>query len=173
MAVTREWKCLAHGPFEGPNGVCPHGCTVVVREFRTAPGGKSEKTKISDRALDRLAARYKLTDMSNRNGSVGDSRGYPKGMEPLWKELPKGNNFEVGKGEVSRDGAAGGATAALTGMGMSGSVAEILSKKYGRPMVAEPNFMDIAKTLPRPRAIPQGHEPGSQTDLANAMRTAE
>jgi hypothetical protein len=158
--VIREFRCLGHGPFESAqkNPVCPKGgCTTVVQEFRTAPGGRSERTKISDRALDRLASRYNLSDMSNRDGSVGASRKHPKGMEPLWQPLPTGNVYEVGKGEVARDGAAGGATAALSGLGMTDSGSAI---------------SELMKTLPRPRAHPVGHEPGSASDFSNALASA-
>jgi hypothetical protein len=158
--VIREYRCLGHGPFESAqkNPVCPvGGCTTVVQEFRTAPAGKSERTKISDRALDRLAARYQLTDLSNRNGSVGASRKNPKGMEAFWQPLPSGNVYEVGKGEVPREGSAGGATAALAGMGMTdagGAISELM------------------KALPRPRPHAVGHEPGSAKDFDSALASA-
>lgn len=170
MAVKKEWKCLAHGPFEGPDAVCPHGCTVVVREFRTAPAARSEKVKASDKALERLAQRYNLTDMSNRNGSVGNSRKGAPGMEPIWADLPKGNVFEVGKGEVARDGSQGGADAALAATRMTGSVAAELSKKLGHEVKAEPTFMDIAKGLPRvrPHVV---KEYGTQADLDKAIKS--
>ena len=60
MAVIKEYKCLAHGDFDSVNGVCPHGCTTVVRAFRTAPGGRSEKTKKTDATLSRLAEKFGL-----------------------------------------------------------------------------------------------------------------
>lgn len=174
MSVLREFRCLAHSAFESREEKprCPvAGCSTVIREFRTAPAGRSEKTKISDKALLRLAERYKLTDMSNKNGSVGNSRNHPQGMEPVWAPLPAGNVFEVGKGEVQRDGATGGATAALAAAGMTGSVADALSKKLGRPVEAEPTFMEISKGLPRvrPHIV---KEYGSQADLDSAIKSA-
>jgi hypothetical protein len=171
MAVIKEWRCLAHGNFESAVAVCPHGCGTVIRDFRTAPGTRSEKTKTSDRALDRLAARYQLTDMSNRNGSVASSRGVPKGMEPLWADLPKGNNYEVGKGEVARDGSAGGAEGALKATRMTGSVAAELSKKLGRELKPEPTFMELAKGLPRVRPHVVGSF-GTAADLKKAIDSA-
>lgn len=171
MSVNKEWRCMAHGSFEGAEPRCPHGCSTVVREFLTAPAGKSEKTKISDRALSRLAQRYNLGDMSNRNGSVGASRKGPPGMEPIWADLPKGNNFEVGKGEVQRDGSEGGASAALASTGMSGSVAEALGQKLGVKLAPEPTFMEISKGLPgvRPHIV---KEYGTQADLDKAIKSA-
>jgi hypothetical protein len=171
MAIKKEWRCLAHGSFEGGEGVCPHGCTTVVREFLTAPGAKSERTKISDRALSRLASRYQLGDMSNRNGSVGNSRGAPPGMAPIWAELPKGNNYEVGKGEVTRDGSQGGATAALSSTRMSGSVAAEIAKMVGHDVPVEPTFMDISKNLPRVRPLVRA-ESGTSSDLDKAIKVA-
>lgn len=163
MAVNKEWRCLAHGAFEGAEGVCPHGCTTVVREFRTAPAAKSAKTKNSDKALENLARRFGLTDMSNRDGSVGGSRKHPKDMAPGWLAMPKGNIFVPGKGEVNDKGEAmstsGGAAAALSGMGITAEpVAAALGKKLGRELTPEPTFGDIAKTLKRPRPILPGKE---------------
>lgn len=159
--VKKEWRCLAHGPFDGLEGVCPSGCTTVVREFRTAPGTRSPSTKKSDAALEHLAARYNLTDMTNKNGSVGGSRPQQQDMAPVWGAMPKGNVFEVGKGEVQRDGSEGGATAALSSMKIPGKIGD------------EPNFMDIAKTLPRvkPR-VAKEHSFGTSSDLDSAISKA-
>src|SRR6266850_1196813 len=100
MAVTKEYRCLAHGPFDAKEARCPHGCGTVVREFRTAPGGRSSRTKAADGALEHLARRYGLSDMSNRSGSVGGSRRPARpDFSPVWGDMPKGNVYEVGKGE--------------------------------------------------------------------------
>ena len=152
----KEFRCLAHGPFDAKEPVCPHGCSTVLREFRTAPAGKSAKTKLSDRALEHLSKRYGLSDMSNKGGSVGASRKRDNSMAPVWGEMPKGNVFVPGKGEVDAKGQAltttGGAAAALAGMGITGeSVAAALGRKLGRELAPEPTFMDITKTLPKLR----------------------
>lgn len=170
MAVIKEWRCLAHGAFESKEGVCPHGCTTVLREFRTAPGGRSEKTKKSDAAIEHLAKRYGLSDISNKNGSVGSSRPNPDQMQPTWGELPKGNVFQPGKGEIAVDGAAGGATAALSGMGMGAGMtaAQMMTNKYGEKFAAEPTFDSVRKTLPRVKPII--HESyGTAKDLNKAI----
>jgi hypothetical protein len=155
MAVLKEYRCLAHGPFDGTEAVCPHGCETVVREFRTAPGTRSHKTKFSDKALERLATRFGLTDMSNRNGSVGGSRKHPDNpYAPVWGEMPKGNVYSPGKGEIQVDGAAGGAPAALKSIGATvDSAAAAMKAKYGGDYTPEPTFMDVTKTLPRVRPI--------------------
>lgn len=86
-------------------------------------------------------------------------------------DLPAGNNYEVGKGEVARDGSQGGATAALSSTGMTANVADVLSKKLGYKVEAEPTFMDIAKGLPRvrPHVV---KEYGTQADLDKAIKSS-
>lgn len=162
MAIVKELKCLAHGPFESTakDPVCPYGCTVVIREFRTAPGTRSTKTKQSDAALERLAKRFGLSDMSNKNGSVANSRKERNPMTPQWAAMPKGNTYEVGKGEVPVDGSEGGASSALAGL-------RIAENNDG------PNFMDIAKGLPKPRPIvAKDHVFGTARDLQEAIEKA-
>lgn len=150
MAVLKDYRCLAHGTFESKEAKCPHGCTTVIAVWNgKAPGGRSKKTKASDRALNHLASRYGLSDMSNRNGnSVGGNRKAPGEMTPTWGELPSGNVFEAGKGEVTRDkrervDSQGGA---------AGYAAQINSGLSDLPPT--PNFMDISKALPKIRPIP-------------------
>lgn len=176
MAVTKEYRCMAHGPFDGAEAICPHGCSTVVREFRTAPGGRSAKTKGSDAALEHLARRFGLSDMSNRDGSVGGSRKHADAMKPTWGELPKGNVFVPGKGEVNEKGEAlstvGGAIAGLAGMGIDGkSVAEKLGREKGLTLAPEPTFADITKNLKGPRPLLPGkqYQYGTQADLDKAI----
>lgn len=170
MAVTKEWRCLAHGEFDGAEGVCPRGCTTVVREFRTAPAGRSAKTKTSDQALERLAKRFGLSDMTNKDGSVGGSRKHPKDLAPVWGAMPKGNIFSPGKGEVNEKGEAlsttGGSLAALAGLGIDGKP---VGEKLGLP--PEPTFADVRKILPRVRPILPGKEYqyGTPADLDKAI----
>jgi hypothetical protein len=185
MAVVKEWRCLAHGAFDSSQGVCPSGCSTVIREFRTAPGTRSAGTKASDAALERLADKYGLSDMSNRRGSVGD-REKKNDFAPVWGKMPVGNNYEVGKGEVAREGAQGGANAALKGLelpigkdtvrlDMAGRDAQVkqMEKALAPKLGAIPTFGDVAKSMPRPRPLPQGKEPGKASDLDTAIsRTA-
>ena len=172
MAVTKEYRCLQHGPFDATDGICPSGCDTVVREFRTAPGGRSPKTKTMDKTLQGLADRFGLTDMSNRNGSVGGSRKQPNEMVPVWGQMPKGNVYDVGKGERQVDGAGGGATAALAGLGINGqgeASVQALAAAAGAPL---PTFMDIAHSLPKVRPTIHGSS-GSSSDLAQAIERAK
>lgn len=184
MAVVKEFRCLAHGPFDAREARCPHGCTTVLREFRTAPGGRSARTKAADGALEHLAKRFGLSDMSNRSGSVGGSRRQRPDFSPVWGDMPKGNVYEVGKGERPADpkGAlvtGGGATGALGAMNMTGDIDRAMIEKYGpnvKKQLAkigmpenEPSMLDVQRALPKPRPRPVGREPGKAADLAEAI----
>jgi hypothetical protein len=88
--------------------------------------------------------------MSNRNGSVGNSRKQVSNTEALWGALPKGNAFHVGSGEVPVEGSQGGAMATIGGAGES--MTAQMEKLYpGQKFEPEQSFSDIAKTLPRVR----------------------
>ena len=71
MAVLHDWKCLAHGVFEGYDGKCPHGCSqkMVTKIFLKAPAFNSPETKRMDGTLRMLANDFGLTDMNNQNGT--------------------------------------------------------------------------------------------------------
>ena len=173
MAILKEYRCLSHGPFDSVDGICPSGCDTVVREFRTAPGGRSAKTKTTDKTLQGLADRFGLTNMSNKNGSVGGSRQQPaNAMAPVWGQMPKGNVYEVGRGERPVDGASGGATAALAAVGINSqneASVQAMADAAGVPM---PSFMDIAHSLPKVRPTVHGSS-GSSSDLAKAIESAQ
>jgi hypothetical protein len=93
MAITREFTCAAHGPFESKrtNPKCPKGCSArfVTQEFRTAPaiGGVARHV---DRELNHLAKDYRLTDI--RNTAAGDS---------VMTTLRKGTNWAPSWGDVT------------------------------------------------------------------------
>lgn len=173
MAINKEYRCLAHGAFESSakTAVCQYGCTTVVREFRTAPGTRSDKTKRSDNALNRMAARYGLTDMSAKTGSVaGDRMAKQRGFgqiggqdfTPHWGTIPKGGTFEPGKGPVARDGAEGGAESIVKSL--SGGRAEQV-----------PDTASALPTGPIPRrARPNvvGRDSVTANEFSDAVRVA-
>ncbi len=70
MGVLKEFKCLAHGPFETRDSParCPHGCKSIVRIFTQAPGFKSDTTKRRDNMTRWQANQMGVTDMSNAQG---------------------------------------------------------------------------------------------------------
>jgi hypothetical protein len=91
MAILREFRCLAHGPFEAFEPECPHGCSArfVAQEIRTAPGLKSAATKVADREIGNLAKSYGMTNIpTSRDGeSVMDAVRRGKQMAPTWGEV--------------------------------------------------------------------------------------
>lgn len=166
MAVKREYRCLAHGPFEAYEAKCPHGCdTAIDREFRTAPGTRSPKTRATDVALERLAARFGMTDLSNRNGSVAASRKVGDlDFSPQWQEVPKGDNLEIGRGIVPREGSAGGAAAAAQGLHTG---------RIGDELVATEQVpLPLGTMPPKPRPHVVGKDSVSGEDFTRAMGAA-
>ena len=97
MAVMKEYICLGHGIFESTAPFCPSGCNTVNRIFLTAPGIRSQRTGNIDRTLVDVAKDLGVTDMSNRNGSVANSRPVPMadmsqlkaGFAPLTNDFAK------------------------------------------------------------------------------------
>jgi len=68
MAVLREFRCSFHDlEFESfeEEPQCPAGChpKIVVREFRTPPGYKSDSSRTFDSISKQVAQDYNLTDM--------------------------------------------------------------------------------------------------------------
>jgi len=70
MAILKEFRCAAHGPFEAfvkgdkvPK--CPAGCSArwVSREIRTAPAARGNVTGRMDNLQKDLAADFKLRDL--------------------------------------------------------------------------------------------------------------
>jgi hypothetical protein len=182
---------MAHGPFDAKEPLCPHGCTTVIREFRTAPAARSEKTKASDRALEHLAQRFGLSDMSNRSGSVGATRRHKEmDFSPVWGKMPAGNAWN-GSAEVAPTGGVlkqgGGASAAVQQIAIPGprgkppmqlnmqakdaAVAD-LEKSLSGKVGPIPTFGDVAKTMHKPVPHPVGHEPGKASDLQDAIEKA-
>lgn len=104
--VLKEYRCLAHGPFEGYKPECPHGCNTVEREFRTAHaiGGSAKNI---DRNLQALADDFKLTDLRNDMGSVMSSlkRG-ERDFAPTWGSLPNVKKGESGHAVATAIGGA-------------------------------------------------------------------
>jgi hypothetical protein len=173
MAVTKEWRCFAHGPFEGTEAVCPHGCSTVIREFRTAPAGRSDKTKASDKALERMAKRYGLADISaSKTGSVaGDrmakQRGFGKigdvDFSPRWGEIPKGGTYHAGdKAVIAREGSEGGADALVKN----------LSQGRAEPIPDNASALPTGPIPKRPRPVVVGRDSITNAQFSDALAKA-
>jgi hypothetical protein len=73
MAILKEFRCESHGDFESKFAVCPHGCLEVERVILTAPATVSRRTKNIDSTLNGIAKDNKLSDISNKNGTLASS----------------------------------------------------------------------------------------------------
>lgn len=166
MAIVKEFECLAHGRFESDEARCPHGCTSTIeRKFFTAPGLVGAATKGTDATLRRLAERFGYTDMSNKNGSsIASNKRQPKGFEPLWQDVPKGNVLEIGGGERTVEGAVGGAEAAGRAFNTAAIANELMATREN-PL---PTGGKLPKIKPNVVATPYGN----QQDFDQALRRA-
>jgi len=75
MPILKEYRCLAHGPFEAFDAKCPSGCGsgLVKREIRTAPAHRRQNMKFIDRQMDLLAKDHGLTDLRSGDAQSGES----------------------------------------------------------------------------------------------------
>lgn len=91
MAIVKEFRCAAHGPFEATKPKCPRGCSArfVTQEIRTAPAFRSGSTRTADTELRNLAGTYGLSDIP----SVQEG-------ESVMQQLRKKPNFAPTWGQV-------------------------------------------------------------------------
>lgn len=86
MAVLKEFKCLAHGFFDGWEPKCPNGCTgdeLIMRVFLTPVGMKSDATKHNDSTIQSLASEYGMSDIkSTREGEAQPARFQQRKEDP-------------------------------------------------------------------------------------------
>ena len=127
MGIQKEYLCPGHGPFESDRPVCPRGCTVAEREFRTAPAYHNGKTSRTDDLIRSQVEAFGLSDIrSAREGETARiptagarrqaefqaalSKKYPSN----WAALPKGENA-IPAVLAAHNAPATDATAALRG----------------------------------------------------------
>jgi hypothetical protein len=106
MPVLKEFRCAAHGPFEGFEAKCPRGCSprFVVREFRSAPAFKSAKTKHVDRQFRAIAKEFGLTNLKNDPKSgTSVMQELRKGVKTPAEASPRWMNLEHAPPGFSRD----------------------------------------------------------------------
>lgn len=103
---VKEWRCLAHGPFESRVKKCPHGCTTVEWSPRTPPliGTHGAKNAQQDRLQAVLARQYGNGNLKTAqpgqsmnqamNPSTGSRPNFepPKSTEDVIALLQKGIN---------------------------------------------------------------------------------
>ena len=116
----------------------------------------SGRTKGIDSTLQRLATRFGLSDMNNRDGkAVGGGSSNPA----IWGQVPKGGVFNAAKGVA--EGSTTGGAAAIAG-------------QYGTtPQNGETNVLQMAKSFPKiqPSVAPQ-HRYGNDSELSKAVKSA-
>lgn len=90
--VIKEWRCAAHGIFEGPEPDCGAGCPVdfIKQEFRTPVSIKSGGTKFVDAQLRGLAQDYGLTNIKNDKDGTSVMESIRKGEDfaPKFVDIP-------------------------------------------------------------------------------------
>lgn len=105
MAVILELRCLAHGPYEHGEKICPWGCppSFVTQEFRTPPSIKSGGTKFVDAQLRGLAQDYKLRDIKNDKDGTSVMESIRKGEDfsPKFIDIPHPEPGWTRRGEKS------------------------------------------------------------------------
>jgi hypothetical protein len=75
--ILSDYRCFAHGIFEGWEAKCPHGCSgeFVEKVFLKPVGMMSDKTRHNDSTMKSLASDYGMTDIkSTREGEAQPSR---------------------------------------------------------------------------------------------------
>lgn len=105
MAIIKEFLCPGHGPFESDKPICPRGCTVAEREFRTAPAyhdgthtkvdrlvrGEMDKMGITNIRSSREGETARIESPAMRQQAEFQKQVRAKYSKP-WQALPKGEN---------------------------------------------------------------------------------
>lgn len=120
MAVKRDYKCEQHGFFEAWEAQCPHGCLdgIMIVHLQ-APNYLSDRTKGSDRTLNRLAGEFNMTNIkSTREGESQDGY-FTRNNAPVPKDVPpqpqSGVIWGGGGGFSMQNVLAGGAVKSVRG----------------------------------------------------------
>lgn len=116
MAVLKEFRCAAHGPFESTSARCKAGCppSFVKQEIRTAPAYRRKNMSFIDSTLRGIADDHGLTDLKNdpkANVSVLQALTKTKDVDkPRWMSIPhaKPGFSQTGDKAPVFDGAAQG-----------------------------------------------------------------
>ena len=83
MGVLNDYKCPAHGFFEGREPVCPHGCTDVQVVFLQPVATVSDRTKGSDKTLKQLALDFNMSDIKSKKEGEAQPPRFAKPENPF------------------------------------------------------------------------------------------
>jgi hypothetical protein len=168
MAVVKEFRCLAHGPFEATKAVCPYGCDTVTREFRTPVGFASDRTKSIDRTVEGLARAHNLSDINNRGGqaAVRQNPMFARQQRDVaqimaerygttgWGKMAAGGTYNVaeGRAETVAGRAGNGAVGAVASYGghADNALAEVRDHLKPKPVnrIADPENLKLSDARP-------------------------
>lgn len=89
MAIIREFRCNDCGhqfeSMEPPEDVsCPQCSGESEREFRTAPGFKSQESNFNDKTVKQLAQDFGLSNLSNNGGKAARQQAPSNGPAPTF-----------------------------------------------------------------------------------------
>lgn len=166
MAIIKEWFCPAHSTFENETGICPHGCTVAEREFRTPPAYHAGKTRRTDEMLRSQVEAFGLSNIKTnvregetvRMQSESERRiaamqdkmkrmGRPD-LAKTWGAMPKGGTQNFQTGQVENADRGQGAVAAMQTMHAEPTAAlETTGVKGAKPAyqyVRDPQNLQVA-----------------------------
>lgn len=110
MGVLKEWQCIAHGPFDGIEPHCPHGCKgegMVLRAFRTAPALQSRGYRVMNNTFESLAREHGLSNMSNRL-AIQDGTGMRRADYDTHRRINQANELIMHSSKAGMVGADAG-----------------------------------------------------------------
>lgn len=161
MAIKKEFWCPAHGDFESETPVCPSGCTVAERHFRTAPAFHNGVTSRTDELIRSQVEAFGLSNIKT-NVREGESvkmhsPAESKQMEfqkairskypSNWGAIAKGGTFNAKTQAVEGGTAAGGAVATVAQHGAEAAnvieQAGLRGAKHGYEYVKDPSGLKV------------------------------
>lgn len=168
--VVKEWRCNAHGDFEGTEPTCPYGCEgTVQRVFLTPAAFRSNRTTRIDHRLENLAKAHGMTDISNRGGQAAKRMSSKMEREQKqMRELIKERYGETGWGKMQAGGTMNVKTKEIEGGG-PGAAGAVSS--YGGH--ADNALAEVREALvPKPVLVKHDHEKHRVTKEGEIVRDA-
>ncbi len=168
--VVKEFRCAAHGDFDGTEPKCPYGCEgTVQRVFLTPAAFRSNRTTRIDARLEGLAKSHGMTDISNRGGQA--AKRMSSKMEQQQKmaaEAIKARYGDTGWGKMQAGGTMNVQTKAIEGGG-PGAVGAVGA--YGGH--ADNALSEVREALvPKPVLVKHDHEKHRITKTGDIVKDA-